>query len=88
MRDLILYEWLGTIFPVILYVLIGYLFGALPIADRVSRRRGVDIFKSGTKMAGAANVRKSVGHYTAGIVLLGDMAKGVMAIVSAPLWVE
>lgn len=83
MRDLILYEWLGTIFPVILYVLIGYLFGALPIADRVSRRRGVDIFKSGTKMAGAANVRKSVGHYTAGIVLLGDMAKGVMAIVSA-----
>ena len=83
MDDLIVYQLLATIFPVMLFVLIGYLFGALPIADRISRRRGVDIFNSGTRMAGAANVRKSVGHYTAGIVLLGDMAKGVMAIVSA-----
>lgn len=78
-----MYQWIGAIFPVMMYVLIGYLFGALPIADRISRRKGIDIFNSGTRMAGAANVRKSVGHYTAGIVLLGDMAKGVMAIVSA-----
>jgi acyl-phosphate glycerol 3-phosphate acyltransferase len=64
-------------------LLVGYLFGSLPLADRISRRRGVDIFASGTGLAGASNVRRSVGKYTAGVVLLGDLAKGVLAVISA-----
>ena len=64
-------------------LLVGYLFGSLPLADRISRRHGVDIFASGTGLAGASNVRRSVGKYTAGVVLVGDLAKGVLAVISA-----
>ena len=68
-----------------LTTVIGYLLGALPIADRVSRRRGVDIFSSGTGLAGATNVRRQVGNVPSAIVVLGDFAKGVLAVVVADL---
>ncbi|MCH8309892.1 MAG: glycerol-3-phosphate acyltransferase [Chloroflexi bacterium] len=58
----------------------GYVLGALPLADRVSRRRGVNIFLSGTRLAGSSNVLKTVGKLPAAIVVLGDTAKGVVAI--------
>ena len=61
-------------------VLVGYVIGALPLAYRISRRRGVDIFAAGTRLAGAANVRRLVNTYVAAVVLLGDIAKGVVAI--------
>lgn len=70
-----------TTVPVLmLTTVIGYLLGALPIADRVSRRRGVDIFSSGTGLAGATNVRRQVGNVPGVIVVLGDFAKGVLAV--------
>jgi acyl-phosphate glycerol 3-phosphate acyltransferase len=59
---------------------IGYILGALPLADRVSRRRGVNIFLTGTGLAGSSNVLKTVGKVPAAVVLLGDMAKGIVAI--------
>ena len=67
----------------LLAVVVGYLLGALPLADRVSRRRGVDIFRSGTGLAGSSNVRKTVGRVPGAIVFLGDMAKGILVIVVA-----
>ena len=68
---------------IILSTLIAYLLGALPIAAWVSRRRGVDIFSVGTGLPGASNVRRSVGNVPGGMVLIGDMAKGLLAIVAA-----
>lgn len=64
----------------LLATVIGYILGALPLADRVSRRRGVNIFSSGTGLAGSSNVLKTVGKFPAAIVVLGDTAKGVVAI--------
>ena len=75
-----------TTVPVLLLATaIGYLLGALPIADRVSRRRGVDIFSTGTGLAGATNVRRQVGKFPSAIVMLGDFAKGALAVIAADL---
>ena len=68
---------------VILSTLIGYLLGSLPIAVWVSRRRNVDIFNVGTGLPGASNVRRQVGNVPGGQVLIGDIAKGAVAILAA-----
>ena len=70
---------------IIISTLIAYLLGALPIAAWISRRRGVDIFSVGTGLPGASNVRRSVGNLPGGLVLFGDMAKGLISIVAARL---
>ena len=64
-------------------VVIGYFLGSLPIAALLSRRAGVDIFEVGTGLPGASNVMRNVGRVPAVAVLLGDMAKGALAIVVA-----
>ncbi len=75
-----------TTLPVLLLATgIGYLLGALPIADRVSRRRDIDIFSAGTGLAGATNVRRQVGKVPSAIVVLGDFGKGVLAVIVADL---
>ncbi len=61
-------------------VAVGYLLGAMPLADRLSRRSGVDIFKTGTGLAGATNVMRAVGKVPAVVVFLGDMSKGIITI--------
>ncbi len=75
----------GLMAAIIVSTLIAYLLGALPIAAWISRRRGVDIFKVGTGLPGASNVRRQVGNVPGGQVLIGDMAKGAIAIVAARL---
>ena len=78
------FDTFDTSVPVLLLAtVIGYLLGALPIADRVSRRRGVDIFAAGTGLAGATNVRREVGNVPGGIVVLGDFAKGALSVIAA-----
>ena len=66
-----------------LAVIVGYVLGALPLADQISRRRGVDIFSVGTGLAGSSNVRRSIGPVPGGIVLLGDLGKGVLVVLMA-----
>ena len=66
-------------------ILVGYILGAIPLADRVSRWYGVDIFSSGSGLAGASNVRRSVGKTPALLVLVGDLGKGALAVVVAAL---
>lgn len=61
-------------------VLVAYLLGAVPLAQLVSRRGGVDIFSSGTGLGGASNVRKNLGKRAAGIVLAGDIGKGALSV--------
>ena len=70
----------------LLAVASGYLIGAIPLAQRVSRRRGVDIFNVGTGLAGATNVKRNVGKLPAVIVLLGDMAKGIITVFVAQVF--
>ncbi|MYA61299.1 MAG: hypothetical protein F4X94_01800 [Dehalococcoidia bacterium] len=71
------------ILSLLISVAIGYLLGAIPLADRVSRRKGIDIFSIGTGLAGATNVRRNVGPKSAAVVVLGDAVKGMIAILAA-----
>ncbi|MBI4200282.1 MAG: glycerol-3-phosphate acyltransferase [Chloroflexi bacterium] len=66
-----------------LALIIGYLFGSIPVAALVSRYRRVDIFATGTRLAGAANVWRNVGRREGVIVFAGDVAKGTLAIMVA-----
>ena len=67
----------------ILGCIVAYLFGALPFAHRISKIKGIDIFQTGTKLAGASNVLKNVGTKSAGFVLLFDVSKGILAVAVA-----
>ena len=66
---------------IVLAGLVAYFLGALPLADHVSRRNGVDIFSVGTGLAGASNVRRCVGNVPALLVCFGDFGKGALAII-------
>ena len=65
----------------ILACLVSYIFGALPFAHRISIRKGIDIFSIGTGLAGASNVMKNVGRWSALMVLVFDIAKGALAVI-------
>ena len=63
---------------------IGYLLGALPFAQWVSRYiKGVDIFSTGSTLAGTANVYWNVGRRSALLVFIGDVGKGSAAVAVA-----
>ena len=66
-------------------VLIGYLLGAIPFALIAGRIRGVDIFATGNKLSGTANVFWNIGHRTGALVFVGDLAKGASAVVIAQI---
>lgn len=76
----------ASVFPELaLSILSAYLIGSIPIAALVSRIRGVDIFSTGTGLAGAANVLRNVGCVEGLVVFTGDALKGILSIVLA-LW--
>ncbi len=63
---------------------IGYLLGALPFAQWISRCiKGVDIFSTGSTLAGTANVFWNVGRRSAMLVFAGDVGKGSAAVAVA-----
>ncbi len=71
------------IWSLLLAVGVGYLLGSVPVANWVSRRSGVNIFRTGTGLAGSTNVRRNVGRVPGAVVLLGDIAKGALSILIA-----
>ena len=75
---------LGTTVPFTLgLTFIGYLLGSIPVAAIMSRLRGIDIFSTGTGLAGAANVARSVGNWSGVAVFAGDTGKGILTIMVA-----
>ena len=63
---------------------VGYLLGSLPFAQWVSRRiKGVDIFATGSTLAGTANVFWNVGRRSGMLVFAGDVGKGSAAVAVA-----
>ena len=66
-------------------ILVGYLLGSIPFAYVAGRFRGVDIFSTGSRTAGTANVFWNIGHRTGTGVFVGDVAKGLAAVVIAQL---
>ena len=66
-------------------ILIGYLLGAIPLAHLVARRRGIDIFASGSTRAGTANVFWNISRRNGILVFAGDAFKGFLAVQIAAL---
>ncbi|MCH7736602.1 MAG: glycerol-3-phosphate acyltransferase [Chloroflexi bacterium] len=76
-------EGLQLVQNMVLAVAAGYILGALPFAHIASRIRGIDVFSTGSTLAGTANVFFNVGHRTGALVLVGDVAKGAAAVFAA-----
>ena len=76
-------EGLPLVQNMVLAVAAGYFLGALPFAHIASRIRGIDVFATGSTLAGTANVFFNVGHRTGALVLVGDLAKGAAAVFAA-----
>ena len=76
-------EGLQLVEKMVLAIAVGYFLGAIPFAQIASRLRGIDVFTTGSTLAGTANVFFNVGHRTGALVLIGDVAKGSAAVFSA-----
>lgn len=63
----------------------GYLVGSVNTSVIVGKCLGVDIRKQGSGNAGATNTLRTLGKKAAAVVLLGDVAKAVIAILLAML---
>jgi len=69
---------------IVLFLLLGYLIGALPTGYLVVKRMtGQDIRQIGSGGTGATNVRRVVGKQAALFVLLVDFHKGFIPVVLA-----
>ena len=72
-----------TVLPILGLAIMGYVLGSIPVAALVSRTRGVDIFSTGTRLAGAANVARNVGNRYGVAVFAGDAGKGILTVMMA-----
>ena len=61
-------------------IAIGYLLGSFPSGYVVGRLRGIDVRQWGSGRIGGTNVLRSVGPWAAILVVLGDVAKGILAV--------
>jgi glycerol-3-phosphate acyltransferase PlsY len=66
-------------------VVVGYLLGSVPFAHLAARRKGVDIFTTGSRRAGTANVFWNIGRRRGIVVFGADVAKGGLAVAVAVL---
>lgn len=65
----------------VLPVILGYVLGSVPIGFLVARYWGhVDIRHYGSGNIGTTNVFRTLGFYPGSIVLIGDIGKGVIAV--------
>jgi len=64
------------------FLLIAYLLGSIPFGALISKIYQTDIRKVGSKSSGATNVLRTVGKMPALLTLLGDVGKGIAAVLS------
>ncbi|MEY3482159.1 MAG: hypothetical protein RLZ40_202, partial [Actinomycetota bacterium] len=68
----------------LLTVLIGYLLGSIPVADLVTRRAGAPNLRDvGDRNPGFWNSRSVLTRNQSLVVFVGDLLKGVVAVVLA-----
>jgi len=71
---------------VLIPLAIAYLIGSIDFGVIVPRMLGVDIYSVGSGNPGTSNVLRSLGKGPAGLVLLGDGAKGAAAAAIGTVW--
>ena len=66
-------------------IVVGYLLGSIPLAHLMARRRGIDIFATGSTRAGTANIFWNISRRNGILVFAGDVIKGYLAVKFASL---
>ncbi|HZK67374.1 MAG TPA: glycerol-3-phosphate acyltransferase, partial [Chloroflexota bacterium] len=70
-------------FSLLLATLVSYAVGSIPPGYLVARLSGnVDLRQQGSGRTGTTNVLRTLGWKAAGLVFLGDFAKGAVAIIA------
>ncbi|MCB0336831.1 MAG: glycerol-3-phosphate 1-O-acyltransferase PlsY [Bdellovibrionales bacterium] len=62
-----------------------YLFGCFPSGTLVAKAQGIDLSKVGSGNVGATNVARTLGKKAGVMTLMGDIAKGFLAVILARL---
>ncbi len=70
----------------LLWFLVGYLFGSFPTGWIIARLKGVDIRRVGSGNIGAANVYRVLGGKYALLTAFGDALKGFLPVILAPTY--
>ena len=70
----------------LVWFLVGYLFGSFPTGWILARLKGIDIRKVGSGNIGTANVYRVLGGKYALLTALGDVLKGFIPVVLAPTY--
>jgi len=74
------------LFKFISVIIMGYLLGSIPFGLLIAKRYArVDVRKYGSGKIGATNVLRTAGRKTAIMVVLLDLAKGMLAVIFAGL---
>ncbi|MCL0040342.1 glycerol-3-phosphate 1-O-acyltransferase PlsY [Thermodesulfovibrionales bacterium] len=67
--------------PILLILMaVSFIIGSIPVGLLIARSKGVDLRKTGSRNIGATNVMRAMGKKAALLTLLGDMAKGAIAV--------
>jgi glycerol-3-phosphate acyltransferase PlsY len=71
----------GALRPLVFGVAVAYLIGAIPVGFFVARAFGIgDIRRHGSGNIGMTNVLRTAGKTPAVLTLIGDVAKGMLAV--------
>src|SRR5262245_10983824 len=71
----------------ILLIAVGYGLGSIPTGLLIARwQQGVDIREHGSGNIGMTNVLRAVGKGPAVLTLVGDLAKGLVPVLLAQVW--
>jgi len=84
----VFYLYIKMVTTYLLTACMGYFLGAFPTGYIVGRLwKGIDIREYGSGRTGGANILRNVGAFPAAITVLGDLGKGVVAVlVARALW--
>lgn len=71
---------MDKLFPYLLVILIGYVFGCFNLAHWIARRKGVDILNKGSGNPGASNAMVLIGWKAGILVGAHDIGKAALAV--------
>ena len=72
----------------VFFLLLAYLLGSIPFGVLISKIYRIDIRKVGSKGSGATNVLRTVGKKPALLTLLGDVGKGIAAVLLGKIFLS
>jgi glycerol-3-phosphate acyltransferase PlsY len=64
----------------VVFILLAYLSGSIPVGYWVARAYGVDVTASGSGRTGGTNVLRAAGPWAAAFTVAGDMLKGLIPV--------